>query len=149
MRLLLATLFISFVSHSVHAGVWGDGSFENDVAIDWVQDVRQSSNIDPLLTSFSDVLISQYLDVDLCSQAVASAEVIASFKTEDFQTLPEGLVTWASQHKGSYEPEMSKLALKALKECQNIDKSELAQLWADSNVHGWQVSLKTLEKKLQ
>jgi len=149
LRLFLILIVLPLASFKLDAGAWGYGSFENDAAVDWVQEINHSQDTDPLLHSFNDVLISKFIDADLCSRAIVSAEVIASLKTADFTNLPTALSMWASMRKQEYEPEMPKLAQKALKYCKDTSKSELAQLWNESNSRNWLLSLNAIEEKLE
>lgn len=149
MRLILSLLFFLLPSYTVVAGAWGYGSFENDSANDWVFEIEQTQNTDALLQSLINVFTDQYIEVDACSHAIAASEVIASFKAGDFKRLPASLSSWAKKHKSKYEPEMSKLALKALEQCKNIERSELAQLWKEGGSKEWLLSIKEIEAVLK
>lgn len=149
MRLFLILIVLPLASFKLDAGAWGHGSFENDAAMDWVLEISHSQDTDPLLNSFNDVLISKFIDADLCSRAIVSAEVIASLKTADFANLPTALSKWAKMRTQEFEPEMPKLAQKALEYCKDTSRSELAQLWDESGSRNWLLSLSAIEEKLE
>ncbi|HAT40232.1 MAG TPA: hypothetical protein DCS87_00700 [Rheinheimera sp.] len=149
MRLVAGFLLMLLASCQAQAGAWGHGAFENDAAMDWVDELTQSKHASVLLQSFNNVVRSHYVELDYCGQAIASAEVIAAFKTGDFQTLPAELSAWARAHNAEYEPEMAKLAFAAVAKCQQVQQSEIAQLWHEADASGWLLSLAELQKKLQ
>lgn len=60
-------------------GSWGAASFENDAARDWFLLVEEASDPGAVMASaIEDVLsAAEHLDADLCSEAIAAAELCA------------------------------------------------------------------------
>ncbi len=137
------------LSSSVYAGAWGAGSFENDTAADWVYELEKSKDSTLLLNTLTAVMFDGYIDSDLCSRAVAATDVVASLEDSEIGNLPDGIVKWVEDNKKLYEPEMSKLALKALEQCKDTNRSELSQLWAESKSNEWLNELTKLETRLK
>ena len=147
----IKTLIVAliFVSPKAFAGAWGVGSFENDSALDWVYEIEESEGSGVLLQTLRDVFLSDYIEADVCSSAIAASEVVAAIKSGKYNSLPESLASWSKANQGIYEPEMSKFAQKALELCLDKTKSELAQLWEESDLSEWKASVKELELKLE
>jgi hypothetical protein len=137
------------LSSSVYAGAWGAASFENDMAGDWGYELEKSNDSTLLLNTLTAVMFDGYIDSDLCSSAVAATDVVASLKDSKIENLPDGIVKWVEDNKELYEPEMSKLALKALEECKDKKRSELSQLWAESKSNEWLNEVAKLEIRLK
>lgn len=149
MNIRIWIIVLLLASSKALGGAWGSGSFENDSALDWVYEIEESEGSDILLKTLRTVFISEYIEVDVCSSAIAAAEVVAAIKIKKYDSLPKSLASWSRANESMYEPEMSKFALKALEICRSKTKSELAQLWAESNSAEWQSSVRALELKLK
>lgn len=149
MNVRIWIVVLMLLSSKTLAGAWGTGSFENDTALDWVYEIEESKGSAVLLKTLRTVFLSEYIEVDVCSSAIAAAEVVASIKNKKYDSLPKSLASWSRTNESMYEPEMSKFAIKALEMCRNKNKSELAQLWEESGSPEWQSSVKGLELKLK
>lgn len=149
MRVNLTTIIFMFFSAEAFSGAWGTGSFENDTASDWVYEIENTKGSEVLLSTIKEVFKTDYKDVDVCTNAIAAAEVIASIKDGDSNNLPESLVKWVASNKSIYEPEMAKFALKAVEACISTTNSELAQLWSEGDPSGWVAQINKLESRLK
>jgi hypothetical protein len=78
MKAAAAILVALLVTLPAHAGAWGEGSFENDDALDWVAECVNSKGIAEVAKTFDKVLNSDYIESRDGSAGVAAAEVIAA-----------------------------------------------------------------------
>jgi len=63
-------------------GAWGAGNFENDAALDWVWDLRESTGLEMVENAIADVLnCGDYLDADVGCIGLAAAEVVLASTT--------------------------------------------------------------------
>lgn len=70
-------------------GAWGSGSFDNDDALDWVNDLEGSKGTAVIEFALQAVLDeSDYLEAPECSAALCAAEVVAALKGAPGQGLP-------------------------------------------------------------
>ncbi len=75
---------------------WDSGIFENDDALDWIFDLRESGSI-PRVEAALDVILKNkgnVLEVSDCQIALVAAEVIAAMKGNPNPDLPEELEEW-------------------------------------------------------
>lgn len=79
------------------AGAWGEGSFENDDALDWVATCSSSKSISPVRQSLERALRGKYLKAPEASSAVAAAEVVAAAKGRPNPKLPAELAAWVKR----------------------------------------------------
>jgi hypothetical protein len=149
MKVNLTAIILVLFSVEAFSGAWGTGSFENDTASDWVYEIENTRGSEVLLSAIREVFKTDYKDADVCTNAIAAAEVIASIKDGDSNNLPESLVKWVASNKSIYEPEMAKFALKALEACKSTANSELAQLWSEGDSSGWDAQINKLELRLK
>lgn len=149
MKKLTIFVLVLLISIRVSAGTWGYGSFENDQALDWSSALQKSSGSKFLLKTIRVVFKGRYIDAYDCVPALAGAEVVASLKDGNKESLPELVVDWLEESESLYEPEMAKLALKAIDRCRDLDRSELAQLWGESGSKEWLLELQKLINRLE
>jgi hypothetical protein len=128
-------------------GAWGAGAFENDDAMDWLDD---------LLDGDDDVLLRDALsaaaeaDGDLESPdsaaALAAAEVVAALTGRPSSTLPEEAAGWV-RAQGGVKPWMLDFARRALDRVSR--DSELRDLWLETGDAGeWEATLVDLRERL-
>ena len=151
MKYAIQVIFCWVISLSlpVYAGTWGVGSFENDMASDWAYSLEKTNNPKLLLSTLNAVLLKGYIYSYFCSEAIAAADVVASLRDDKVENLPDEIVRWVKKNKKSYQPEMSKLALKAISQCKDTKRSELAQLWDEPESKEWLNQLSELEARLK
>ena len=76
---LIASLVVWFMLTGIaYAGAWGEGSFDNDDALDWVAECVKSATPAPVLAAVDAAVRSKYVEAPAGSAAVAAAEVVAA-----------------------------------------------------------------------
>jgi len=147
-------------------GAWGAGSFENDWALDWLGDLRESGDVSRVRAALSRVLEhggtkhsrasilerlrgrrrhTDWLDADVATRALAAAEIVAAWLGHPAANLPEGLTAWLLQHSVSFRADLAALARQAV----GIVKtnSELKDLWEGDETE-WRSVIDDLERRL-
>ncbi len=117
-------------------GAWGPGSFDNDVASSWAEDLLDSGGIDMVrdtLTTAAKCPPDEYLESDEGSEAIAAAEVVAAalgrpVKTIEMGTSGPHALAWGRGHQALGKEEWTDLAVEALDRIE-APESELAELW--------------------
>lgn len=111
---------------------WGAASFDNDSASEWFFRVEESHDPGALIADTLDLAVSapEHLDVEICSQAVAAAELCASCAGELPPRLPDRIERWVASHPHHSTPEEVAHAARAIARVRT--ESELRELWAQS-----------------
>ena len=124
------------------AGAWGAGSFENDSALDWVnENITVSTSLNVMSSAFAVVQTTKYADVDDCSSAIAAAEIIVALNSNHFERLPENVAGWARRNKKHFNKTFVAGALNAVNVCTDTTRSELAQLWKGTLYEEWKKNI--------
>lgn len=137
-------------------GAWGTRTFECDSALDFFSDFCESQeNVAALEAAFDAVLQNEdYIDADVATDALASAEIIAYVKghpSEDFPSeelhqpfLPVESLTHYLNDALVYK------AIKAVKKVKEAPYSELRELWeeADEYYAEWQAVMDDLMQRV-
>ncbi len=133
MKLLKLTVFLCVaLCSNIFAGAWGTGSFENDDALDWADELERVGSHAVIFTTLTTAVQASYLEAPEGSAALAAAEVVAALSGNPTKMLPEGLAAWVT-HKKPPTAELVRLANKAITAVTNSSKSELYQLWEGSD----------------
>lgn len=128
--LTILALFVVFPKYAA-AGAWGTGSFENDDALDWIQDLEVSSGNDLLRNSLTIVLTAKYIQAPDGSIAIAAAETVAALFGKPSAELPDEIKAWVRLQQRP-DPKLKDLAMEAMLMIKNSDASELKALWFDA-----------------
>ena len=115
-------------------GAWGNRNFENDGAIDWLNDFLAKPSEKRLKEVFN-IIVDQeeFIDSDESFEALAAAEIVAAqqgTKSEDFpKEIADNKFSQAVNWKL-----LNQLAIKAVDKILNFSgHSELRELWMDSD----------------
>ena len=148
-------------------GTWGSGTFENDWALDWAADLRESPDHSPILTALEQVVVhggtkysspsilerlrglsrhTDWLTANVAARALAAAEVVSASLGRPPKKLPDGISGWLQQHACSFPPDLSELALRAVMIVKT--SSELKDLWEEGNATEWRNGVEDLERRL-
>ncbi|MCM2315888.1 MAG: DUF4259 domain-containing protein, partial [Thermoanaerobaculia bacterium] len=120
-------------------GTWGVHAFENDIALDWVDEsdpklVQVEKALDKVISTPSDV----YLDADDGQVGWAAAELVAVYhgRNAPGSPLKESLFTRLKRSLGLQKPNPPRpdMIAKALASLDRLvgQNSELAELWNES-----------------
>ncbi len=130
-------------------GAWGAGVFENDDALDWIDEFieeRESASIVDTLELIA-VADPDEREAPECSEALAAAELVAAMAGRGSAMLPEDAASWASSNPPS-DASLLKLAAKAVHAV--LDDSELRDLWEESDdPKEWKTAVEDLERRLK
>lgn len=130
-------------------GAWGEGSFENDHAGDWLWSLAESED-DTLLRAtlerVAELPAAEYLEAPACCEAIAAAEIVAALLGRPPAELSDEARAWVSAHAGLATRELAALSRRALARIRA--SSELRELWEESGADGWYTSLDDLERRL-
>src|SRR5258708_2687967 len=98
-------------------GAWGSDSFENDDALDWLDDFCDAPEQALILNTLSTVVevdASEYLEAPNCSVGIAAAEVVAALMSAPNANLPDDKRICLSNLEIKAEPSLVAVALKAI-----------------------------------
>lgn len=151
-RTLVVLTPLLFVVSTAVAGAWGAGSFENDDALDWVWELEASTGSSVLVEALESVADEEsYIEAPSGSYAVAAAEVLAALAGKPSEALPPGVVAWTKNHAFKPSSELLETARLALANVMDENRSELAQLWSESEdfYQEWKSHLTDLSGRLE
>lgn len=129
----------------------GHGSFENDDAQEWLQELARSSDTSLLKEAFETVAEEyeedEYVEATDCLPAVAAAEVVAALAGRPAAALPDIVTTWVKD-KPPASPKLIKRARRAMEVV--LTKSELREVWEESDrLPRWKAAMKDLLERLR
>lgn len=131
-------------------GAWGDGTFQNDAALDWLSGVesRGIEAVRDALTRAATTPADGYLDVDDGASALAAAALVAAASGHGNERLPERALGWLDRIASELATDDLALARRAVDRVV-APNSELAALWADHGPEsGWHQRARALRSKL-
>lgn len=129
---------------------WGVESFSNDDAMEWLSELENAEDAEPLWAALRAVTdeSADELEASTCVIALAAAETVAALNGHPSPTLPEELTRWVARHRMNVDPALTGLALNAVEAVQT--SSELKDRWEDSgSLEEWQVDLDSLRARLR
>ncbi|WP_285242847.1 DUF4259 domain-containing protein [Pseudarthrobacter sp. fls2-241-R2A-127] len=127
-------------------GAWGYLPFENDDALDWIEDLEAGGAqvVRQALAKAGD----RYVEAPEGAVALAAAEVTAATQGNPLGDLPENVTDWVTAHGAEITAEDVEMALEAVERVAG-DQSELAELWDDADEPEWRDSLDDLAERLR
>ncbi len=149
---ITATAILCLCSSLVLAGASDIGPFDNDDALDWIWELSESDDLSVVKNALRGAAdASGYLEAPTGSVALAAAEVVAALKGKPRAQLPAEVMEWIDGHEFEADESLVQAALQAIEQVKNIESSELAQLWSDSDeLFGqWHKDLENLVERLQ
>jgi hypothetical protein len=128
-------------------GAWGNGSFDNDAAMDWLLDLTDRDDLELVRDALAAAAgpPTFYLDADLASEAVAAAEVVAIAAGAPGDHVRGELETWLAGHGARVDRALVEQALDSLRRVRA--DSELRELNAHDG--GWLDETGALETRLE
>lgn len=132
-------------------GAWGFTNFDNDTAQDFVGEVEEGG-IDRIISAIDVIKTKEedaFLDSDLCTEALAAMEYIATAKDRMAEDFPEDAEDWVNANKAPL------LAISGIvPKCQQaIDRiknnSELKETWGETpDFEKWKTVLDDLNTRI-
>lgn len=113
-------------------GAWGVGTFENDDALDWVFDLKESSRLSVIREALAPILEQDGSDLETgeCCCALAAAEVVAALRGKAASKLPKDVTDWLKANTAAPDKALINLAAQAVRKIG--EQSELKELWEDA-----------------
>jgi len=129
-------------------GIWGIGIFDNDDAMDFIEQLLLVKDISSLSDALYKVVEPQrYLELPECYTALAAIALIAAMKDKDYSLLPDSAKRWASDMNSSINTQLIGLAQKAILAI--TTESELQNLWSNSDTYNnWTKVIDGLTERL-
>ncbi|TLM86290.1 DUF4259 domain-containing protein [Pseudarthrobacter sp. NamE2] len=127
-------------------GAWGYLPFENDDALDWLDEL-EGGGADVVRGALAKAN-NGYVEASEGSVAIAAADITAACQGDPAAELPENVVDWVTTHGAEITAEDVELALEAVERVAG-EKSELAELWDDADEPGWREFLEDLTERLR
>lgn len=132
-------------------GTWGVGVFDNDSAMDWVEELVQEEDLDYVVAALQTAVSfagnqQASLEEPEAAEALAAAEVIAALSGNASQQLPEDVIEWLNgqQHRIETLMELARKAVEIVR-----SRSELRDLWEESTEKdAWNAVLDDLMHRL-
>lgn len=127
-------------------GAWGILPFENDEAMDWLDELEAGGAevVRSALTNAD----GDYVEAPEACVAIAAAEVTSTSQGRPPGGLPVTVSSWLAAHGAELGLEDVELALQAVVRVAGED-SELAELWDDADEPEWRESLEDLLERLR
>jgi Domain of unknown function (DUF4259) len=135
-------------------GAWGEDPFDNDDAGDWAygfDGVDEAAGLQVILDTLDTGDPDEYLEAPDGTNAVAAATVVTWMRDPlaiSDSPYAEAAATWVRTARPTPSDELVAAALAALDRVRS-DKSELAELWAESDDAAWSNSLAQIEARLR
>lgn len=130
-------------------GTWGLGTFEDDIACDWLEDLHDSDPI-AFFTACLDLEGLEELDYLACIGVVCTSEILCAHATEPRHDLPESANQWLIQNR---ELALSGFLPRCIDGLRRVadPKSEMSMRWEDGaeNFVAWKNHISDLQQRLQ
>ncbi len=111
-------------------GAWGAGSFENDTALDFVDEI---DSVQVIAAAFDGSDWGALIDADCACRIVVAAECVAAMRGHRSKSMPDGLAKIVDD-LGKPSAELLDLARDSVSAV--VSYSELTELWADAEESG-------------
>lgn len=131
-------------------GAWSASNFDNDDALDWLDDLCDSgdeSSVRSALSTVAEWPADEYLEAIDCCVALAAAEIVAAALGNPAADLPEETEDWLDRN--AWEPGAEEIRLAHAVITRIKVNSELKDLWEDSDSYDeWLAVIQDLESRL-
>lgn len=130
---------------------WGPGSFENEPANDWLEDLIETQDFDMIpmaMHGLMETIGTDELELVDCCVAMAAAELVAAANKKPLKELPPTAKQFIEEHNLGATKSMLAVARKCLDIL--VERSPLRTHWksADQLVE-WMEAVEDLAKRLQ
>jgi hypothetical protein len=152
MKLRPLLLVFAFLLSTVaaHAGAWGYKSFENDDALDWVENFFKPDGRSAVENTIARVAKGRgYLQAPDGCYAIAACEVLAAMQGRASADLPPEVAALAKKLSSKPSDSVRKNARDALERILGKE-SELSGLWKDAGAsfEPWKKTIEDLKSRL-
>jgi hypothetical protein len=126
-------------------GAWGAGTFDNDDALDWLDDLVDGA--DDAIRDALEATDAEHIEGPDASSALAAAEVVAAALGHPAADLPGEVSDWLEANDAKSAAALAPLALRAVDRVRQ--NSELKDLWEESDPAEWNAAVDDLRKRLE
>src|SRR5690606_12275219 len=131
-------------------GAWSTGNFDNDDALDWLDDLCESNEQGAIRAALQVVVDwpeNENLEAIDCCCALAAAAMIAAAPGQPADDIPEEAEEWIDRNGPEVRPDEITLAKNAIRRIRT--NSELRQLWEEADaLEEWMDAVQDLENRL-
>jgi Domain of unknown function (DUF4259) len=130
-------------------GTWGIASFENDAAGDWFLTVEEAPDPGAVMAAAIDDALgaAEYLELDVCCEAIAAAELCACCAGQLPDRLPDRVQGWVQANPHGPHADEIAVAVEAVDRVRG--ESELRDLWEDAgDCPNWLAEVEDLVSRL-
>lgn len=131
-------------------GAWAVGIFDNDDAMDWLDELQESDDGAVLQSVFEGHAIGDdYLEAPEGIRILCASEIIAALLGQPAPDLPGGAGDWVQAHKSLDVTSLVPIAIRKIDWVLD-DGSELRELWQENaaDYSGWHENVSALKAKL-
>jgi Domain of unknown function (DUF4259) len=130
-------------------GTWGPGTFDDDIACDWLEDLYDSDPI-AFFVKCLDLQGEVYLEFLACVGVVCTAEVLHALICGPRKGLPEGVHQWIALHPKLPVMPLVPDAIASLRRVIGPD-SEMQARWEDNedDYEKWSAMMEGLLQRLE
>jgi len=149
-RQLLILITFLFATAAANAGAWGYKSFENDDALDWVENFLKLGGQSAVEKTLANVAKGRgYLEAPEGCYAIAACEVLAAVQGRASADLPKDVAALAKKLSSKPSDSVRKYARDALDRILGND-SGLRELWKDAgeNFDKWRKTVEDLKSRV-
>jgi hypothetical protein len=118
--------------------VWDIGPFDNDLALDWVQDLQESNDLYYIEDTLDNVLDEgdSVIPMPFACEALAAIDVLARLQGQPGEEAEDDVDAWVETVRKKFK-RRADLVEKSLKVLDLVvsEKSELANEWAQTDEH--------------
>lgn len=132
--------------------VWDIGPFDNDLAMDWVQDLQESNDLYYIEDTLNNVLEEgdTFIPMPFACEALAAIDVLARLQGQPGGEAADDVDAWVDTVRKKFK-RRADLVDKSLKALDLIvsEKSELANEWAQTDEHvAWRGMVEQLRARV-
>jgi Domain of unknown function (DUF4259) len=149
-RELTAVVVFLLAAAAAHAGAWGYKSFDNDDALDWVENFLKRGGQSAVEKTIAGVAKgSGYLQAPDGCYAIAACEAVAAAQGRPSPDIPKDVAALAKKLPSKVSDSVRKNARDALDRILAKD-SELSELWKDAkeDFEKWKKTVEDLKARV-
>ena len=130
-------------------GTWGAGSFENDDALDFLDELTAGADLGLVADAFQAVFDDEaFIEADEAQIAVAAGEVVAWLRGASGDSVPDELVDWRQTHAVTVDAGLVQRAVRAVEAV--LHYSALRLLWEEgAGLLEWEAAMQDLLARLK
>ncbi len=127
---------------------WTVDTYGNDYALDWAQDLQETSNLEAIESTLDYALGEGELEAPFGAEALAAIDVLTRLQGKAGAAAMAEIDAWVAGRKQKVSPMLAGKAARAIERVLGAD-SELRQLWQESeHYEEWRAAVLALQARL-